>query len=103
MTKLRFLKNVPFGPKTYVSEGNISEISKVLRAKLNMVKIGANYGNHKTCIMCQEVSETTEHLLECDMIRDRIQKYTGKQIQECEKLKDALEMSTGLLRQRSNL
>ena len=43
MKKLRFLQNSKFGEKDYVKRGNLSEISKILLVKLNMINIGSNY------------------------------------------------------------
>ena len=47
MKKLRFLQNSKFGEKDYVNRGNLSEISKILLVKLNMINIGSNYGKPK--------------------------------------------------------
>ena len=43
MKKLRFLQNSKFGEKDYVKRGNLSEISKILLVKLNMINIESNY------------------------------------------------------------
>ena len=37
MKKLRFLKHSKLGEKDYVKRGNLSEISKILLVKLNMI------------------------------------------------------------------
>ena len=49
MKKLRFLQNSKFGEKDYVKRGNLSEISKILLVKLNMINIGSNYGKPMKC------------------------------------------------------
>ena len=74
MSKLRFLKseNVVVDVKDYVKRGTIAEISKIMKVKLNMVKIDANYGKHGNCKICGKLEETTEHLLTCEIVKQNV-------------------------------
>ena len=74
MSKLRFLKseNVVVDEKDYVKRGTIAEISKIMKVKLNMVKIDANYGKHGNCKICGKLEETTEHLLTCEIVKQNV-------------------------------
>ena len=84
MKKLRFLKNSKLGEKDYVKRGNISEISKILLVKLNMINIRSNYGKPMKCQKCKEDKNlTTEHLLTCQRRDSRI--FTGMELEETQK------------------
>ena len=70
---LRFLQSSKFGEKDYVKRGSLSEISKILLVKLNMINIGSNYGKPMKCPKCKEDKDlTTEHLLTCQRGGGRI-------------------------------
>ena len=92
MTKLRFLKNSAFDEKQYITQSTVEEAGIILRAKLNMCKIGSNYGQHRQCIMCKMESETTEHLFECEEIR-KILVYDGRKINDCVQKKECMKMT----------
>ena len=84
MKKLRFLQNSKFGEKDYVKRGNLSEISKILLVKLNMINIGSNYGKPMKCPKCEEDKDlTTEHLLTCQRRDSRI--FTEIDLEETKK------------------
>ena len=84
MKKLRFLQNSKFGEKYYVKRGNLSEISKILLVKLNMINIGSNYGKPMKCPKCEEDKDlTTEHLLTCQRRDSRI--FTEMDLEETKK------------------
>ena len=84
MKKLRFLQNSKFGEKDYVKRGNLSEISKILLVKLNMINIGSNYGKPMKCPKCEEDKDlTTEHLLTCQRSDSRI--FTEMDIKKTKK------------------
>ena len=94
MSKLRFLKseNVEVDEKDYVKRGTIAEISKIMRVKLNMVKIDANYGKHGNCKICGELEETTEHLLTCEIVKQNVKIPEEIQINTNNK-EEAIEMA----------
>ena len=78
------MNNSKFGEKDYVKRGNISEISKILLVKLNMINIGSNYGKPMTCPKCKEDKDlTTEHLLTCQRRDSRI--FTEMELEETQK------------------
>ena len=83
MKKLRFLKNSKFGEKDYVKRGNISEISKMLLVKPNLINIGSNYGKPMKCPKCKDKDLTTEHFLTCQRRDSRI--FTGMELEETQK------------------
>ena len=70
--------------KDYVKRGNLSEISKILLVKLNMINIGSNYGKPMKCPKCEEDKDlTTEHLLTCQRRDSRI--FTEMDLEETKK------------------
>ena len=67
-TKLRLIKNDKYGRKEYLDTYSIKEVTKIMRFRLNMTKIKANYKgkyNDLTCDGCKEEVETTEHIVNC--------------------------------------
>ena len=44
------------------------EIARILKVKLNMCNIGANFGKPELCRVCKQELETTEHLFECEAV-----------------------------------
>lgn len=90
-TKLRLVKDSGFGEKEYVKSSTIEEISKIMRMRLNMCKIGANYGKPGVCKLCKNENESTEHMLTCKVILERVASYKGAPIDKCIERKEALK------------
>ena len=61
-TKLRFIN--PGKRQEYVNHCSIKETSSIMRIRLHMVDVRANYGGG-ICRKCEQEQETTEHVLEC--------------------------------------
>ena len=59
------------------------EIARILKVKLNMCNIGANFGKPESCRVCKQELETTEHLFECEAVGRMIGKYKGNSITRC--------------------
>ena len=81
--KLRFLQNSKFGEKVYVKRGNLSEISKILLVKLNMLNIVSNYGKLMKCPKCKEDKYLTTERLTCQRRDSRI--FTEMDLEETKK------------------
>ena len=67
-TKLRLIKNDKYERKEYLNTCSIKDVTKIMRFRLNMIKIRANYkGKYDdlTCDGCKEEQETTEHIVSC--------------------------------------
>ena len=83
MKKLRFLKGSEFGEKEYMKHCDAEEIARILKVKLNMCNIGANFGKPcESCRVCKQELETTVHLFECEAVGRMIGKYKGTQLQD---------------------
>ena len=61
-TKLRHIN--PGVRQEYLEHCSIGEASAILKIRLHMVRLNANYGGG-TCRKCGQEQETTEHVLEC--------------------------------------
>ena len=55
MKKLRFLKGSEFGEKEYMKHCDDDKIARILKVKLNMCNIGANFGKPESCSLVQSV------------------------------------------------
>ena len=85
-TKLRLIKYDKYERKEYLNTCSIKDVTKIMRYRLNMTKIKANYKgkyNDLTCDACKEEQETTEHITNCKEYR-RMFKWT-KETQETNK------------------
>ena len=74
-TKLRFLSN--FGRKRYTEMGRYDfNITKnIMKLRLNMIEVKCNYkgqNNGEVCGLCGVERDTTEHLFECEVIKNRV-------------------------------
>ena len=72
-TKLRFCSD--FKRKRYTKMGNIDfETTKtIMKLRLNMIEVKSNYKgitDSDTCDLCNETSDTTEHLFQCKKIKE---------------------------------
>ena len=92
MKKLRFLKGSEFGEKEYMKYCDAEEIARILKVKLNMCNISANFGKPESCRVCKQEMETTEHLFECEAVGSMIGKYKGKSITRCRARDETMEM-----------
>ena len=61
-TKLRHIN--PGRRQEYFDFCSLGEASAILKIRLHMVRINANYGGG-ICRKCEQEQETTEHVLEC--------------------------------------
>ena len=69
-TKLRFLnKVVEFKQATYFERFESENVNLMLKIRLNMVNIHANFKGDikkkRLCVHCNTSKDTTEHLIEC--------------------------------------
>ena len=70
MTKLRFTQE--FGRQNYVTECTMSKVKKIMKLKLNMTELKANFkGKYRDtmCSACGKETETTEHVIACNEYR----------------------------------
>ena len=71
MTKLRFTKN--FERQEYLNQCRMEEVKKIMKMRLNMVELKANfkgkYGD-TLCPACKMDEETTEHVLVYPVYQD---------------------------------
>ena len=66
MTKLRFAKS--FARQNYLDECRMEEVKKIMKLRLNMVELKANFkGKYENtmCPACNKAEETTEHVIVC--------------------------------------
>ena len=73
-TKLRFCSD--FKKKQYLSILGFNETRTILKLKLNMIELKCNYKGQKreeTCNLCKMHSDTTEHLFQCEKIKESIE------------------------------
>ena len=73
MKKLRFIKTArTFKKKEYISKMSGSEAVQAIKTRLNMLPVYGNYKHDLTlrrlCVLCDKEDDTTEHLLECEVM-----------------------------------
>ena len=67
--KCRTIENDKWGRKEHLKESNSGTIKDIIKIRLHMWKLKANYGKKgldNRCPMCQSEVDTTEHVLECN-------------------------------------
>ena len=73
-TKLRFCTRNNFERKKYLDSLSPSEIEWLIKVKLNMLPLKANYKNKfqgdVDCPLCGEEEDTTEHIFVCKTVRN---------------------------------
>ena len=66
-TKLRFVTN--FNQKSYINDLQYQDTITMIKIRMNMIETKCNYKgkfkNKLICDMCEEESDTTEHILQC--------------------------------------
>ena len=65
-TKLRFVKT--FARKSYIQECRMEEVKRIMKMRLNMVELKANFRgkyDNNLCPACKMAEETTEHVIAC--------------------------------------
>ena len=97
MTKLRFMeKPATFKRKLYVTLMRGKETIQVLRIRLNMITVYDNYHGditmRRTCPHCEEVDDTTEHLIECPILHSSLTSDLIKQCSNIETWRQILEI-----------
>ena len=73
-TKLRFLREEEYTEKEYLKKCNFQKCKSIMRLRLNMLDVKANFKNgHEEimCTACRTHEDTTEHLVQCK-IMDKI-------------------------------
>ena len=72
MTKMRTALQSNFGRKRYIRELTINDVTSVMKMRLHMTRLRANYkekGTERTCRLCSDGEETEEHILECKKVK----------------------------------
>ena len=71
-TKLRFVQQVQFRQAPYFERYGSEDVNLILKLRLNMVNIHANYKGDITkkrlCVHCNISRDTTEHLVQCPSV-----------------------------------
>ena len=65
------------------------EVTEIMKVRLNMVKIDGNFGKHDQCKVCGVYEESTEHILQCQVISKKMGCKIGEQFVDS---KDAEEL-----------
>ena len=77
-TKLRFIND--FSEKEYLKSLEYKESITMLKIRLNMIETKCNYKasyrNNLKCELCQEKNDTTEHLIECNILTSNKSRIT---------------------------
>jgi hypothetical protein len=85
--KLRWI--IPGKRQKYIDQCTISEVTKIMKIRLHMVKVRDNYGGGK-CRKCQKADETTEHIPNC--ITDGAIKFEEEKIEDVKWLKTMIHL-----------
>ena len=90
MRILRHQEGQKFIRQKYLAECGIAEASEIMKTKLEMWDLGKNFGNERKCI-CEEKEETTEHILECGVVREKLNRdkrdiWSSAKIQDIKKI-----------------
>ena len=67
MTKLRFTRG--HTTQSYISECPMAQVKRIMKVRLNMIDLKANFkGKYKdtVCVACKTETETTEHVIRCE-------------------------------------
>ena len=99
MTKLRFTGE--FGKKEYVENGQMVNVRQIMKLRLNMCELKANFkGKYRdeTCPACGEEKETTEHVIRCNEYR----RLTGHDLHSNEPVEQLMN-NTGWLVEASKV
>ena len=95
-TKCRTIENDKWGRKEYIKERNSGTIKDIIKIRLHMWELKANYerkGLDNRCPMCQSKEDTTKHVLECNKgdkklnSNDKRGKECGEIVEICRKNK----------------
>ena len=93
MKKLRFLKGEKYGlrKRRYTSECPMWEVTEIMKVRLNMVKIDGNFGKHDQCKVCGVYEESTEHILQCGVISEKMGSKISIQFVDSEDVEELRE------------
>ena len=69
MTKLRHQKEQSYILQNYIKETNICRVRDLIKVKLELFDIGKNQGKNRLCWGCNQVDETTEHIIACKHVK----------------------------------
>ena len=99
MKKLRFIRNNE--KKEYIKANRMAKVKSMMKVRLNMVEIKANFkGKYKDlkCAACKKEEETTEHVIKCSEYKRlighsiEVENTVEESMQETEWLKEASEV-----------
>ena len=94
MKKLRFLRGEDgLSKKRFTSECPMWEVTEIMKVRLNMVKLDGNYGKHKQCKVCGGYEESTEYILQCEAISEKMGCKIGEQYVNSEDVEELKEMA----------
>ena len=97
MVKLRFLENR--AAETYLTYLTNEKARMAIIIRLNMFEsITHNYGTRKSCILCEDKNDTTEHAFECT--RRCNKEVTVRDLQEGDKMEEIVDMFLDLEKQK---
>ena len=92
MKKLRFLKGENgLRKRRYTSGCPLSEVTEIMKVRLNMVKIDGNFGKHDQCKVCGVYEESTEHILQFGVISEKMGSKIGVQFVNSEDVEELRE------------
>ena len=87
-----------FERKEYIKEMGVSEASKTMRRRLEMIDIGNNFGKGRLCD-CGE-KETTEHILKCLEGTENLEMEWIRETNDIEKIRKVNYFLEGIIEQR---
>ena len=76
--KMRFLDTSSFTKKKYIDETDGDTCIKILKLRLNMVKVANNYKNNNiedVCPHCRGHGDATEHLFSCPQLTIKVRRW----------------------------
>ena len=70
MKKLRHQKQQTFKKQEYIKQNTITQVTELIKTKLEMWNIGNNLGEgERKCFGCKECEEITEHICSCKEVQ----------------------------------
>ena len=92
MSKLRHQKKQSFTMQSYIKETNIWRIRDLMKVKLEMLDIGRNQGKDRVCCGCNETEETTEHVIDCEQVRELVKEDNPPSLNEMNDRRNLLQI-----------
>ena len=69
------------------------EVTEIMKVRLNMVKIDGKFGKHDQCKVCGVYEESTEHILQCQVISEKMGCKIGEQFVDSEDVEELRGMA----------